>query len=257
MSREDDFSMGVKKAALERAKNRCERCWRDRDLEFHHNPPMYSGGSNGIDNCVVLCSECHYIAQENPLLFEHMFLRFASVKEMIQYYNVNSEKEAIEAWCREGGYNKREIFELIKKGYHQRRNMIKRAMIKKAKSGKFLGSAHPYGYDYKNGEFSVNEEEAIVVQSIFSKYLAGSTIGNICEEFNKNKTPTKLGGKWVKETVASILKNPLYCGFVEWDGILTAGKHTPIIDAKAFNEVQERIVERIKRRDQKYKPRLV
>lgn len=121
----------------------------------------------------------------------------------------------------------------------------------------YLGFNIPYGYDYQNGKLIVNEEEAMVVQSIFGKYLTGLSVGDVCKEFNKNNTPTKRDGKWVKETVASILKNPLYCGFVEWDSILNAGKHEAIVDIKTFNKVQNEIVKRIRRPDLKYTPRLL
>lgn len=121
----------------------------------------------------------------------------------------------------------------------------------------YLGFNTPYGYEYQNSKLIVNEAEAIIVQSIFSKYLTGSSVGDVCKEFNRNNTPTKRDGKWVKETVASILKSPLYCGFVEWDGLLNAGKHEAIIDIKIFNKVQSKIVKRIRRPDLKYTPRLL
>lgn len=54
-----DFALG-RQAAL------CGMCGtdfrRDGIPNFHHVLPCNCGGSNNLDNCVVLCKECHYAA---------------------------------------------------------------------------------------------------------------------------------------------------------------------------------------------------
>ena len=40
------------------------------------------------------------------------------------------------------------------------------------------------------------------------------------------------------------MKNPVYCGYVEWDGILKLGEHPKIIETPVFNDVQVKILER-------------
>jgi hypothetical protein len=99
--REHDFSSGVKAEALKKANYRCERCWASKDLECHHVIPLEVGGQSTLDNCVVLCRHCHKIAPQDSFLFKHLFLRFASSKELISHYQVSTEEEAIHSFCLE------------------------------------------------------------------------------------------------------------------------------------------------------------
>jgi DNA invertase Pin-like site-specific DNA recombinase len=113
-------------------------------------------------------------------------------------------------------------------------------MAQKAKtSGGMLGFNIPYGYDYKNGKLFVNQKEAKIVMHIFQMYAHGKSMGKIAEMLNADNIPTKHNKKWGKQTVASILKNPLYCGFIDWDGILHKSTHKAIIEKNVFNTVQK------------------
>ncbi len=51
---------------IQRSKNRCERCNIDFDDsfkgEFHHIIPLIFGGNNKIENCILLCHNCHLAA---------------------------------------------------------------------------------------------------------------------------------------------------------------------------------------------------
>ena len=88
---------------MERSGNRCERCGIDFDEgftgKFHHITLVVYGGGNDVDNCSLLCRNCHRAApdvkSENDLLilliYKHYFLRFASFKEAAQYYGVDNK----------------------------------------------------------------------------------------------------------------------------------------------------------------------
>jgi len=108
----------------------------------------------------------------------------------------------------------------------------------------YLGFAHPYGYHYSNGRLTVVEEEAKYVRFIFEEYLKGKTLDEICRRLNELKVPTKRGGKWAKYTISRILKNPIYAGYLEWNGIIKKNNHQPIIDKETFNKVQKIIESR-------------
>ena len=94
-----EFPVSVKIKAMERSGNRCERCGIDFDEgftgEFHHVIPVVFGGDNSIDNCSLLCRNCHRVApnikcEEEIPIHRHYFLRFASFKEAAQHYEVNN-----------------------------------------------------------------------------------------------------------------------------------------------------------------------
>jgi 5-methylcytosine-specific restriction endonuclease McrA len=95
-----EFPSDIKKKVIERSGNRCERCCIDFDDEFkgifHHIMPVVFGGKNNIENCSLLCKNCHRIApnirsEEELLMYNHYFLRFASFKEATQYYRTNNK----------------------------------------------------------------------------------------------------------------------------------------------------------------------
>lgn len=85
-----EFPVDVKKKVLERSENRCERCGIDFDEdftgEFHHIIPIVYEGYGRIENCSLLCCDCHRIAPnvkdtKDILIYRAYFLRFASFKE--------------------------------------------------------------------------------------------------------------------------------------------------------------------------------
>ncbi len=112
-------------------------------------------------------------------------------------------------------------------------------MRQKAKQGKgILGSPPPYGYTYRDGKLAVVDGEARVVKKMFEMYLDGHSLKEIEEWLNKNGIKTKKGGRWGKKTVARILSNPIYCGYIEWEEIIFRGGHRAIVSVDMFNEVQ-------------------
>ena len=62
--RKKEFPNQVKKKVIERSNNRCERGKIDFDDhfkgEFHHIIPVVFGGGNELNNCSLLCKNCHY-----------------------------------------------------------------------------------------------------------------------------------------------------------------------------------------------------
>lgn len=79
MTRPFNFSRTTQLAALARQKNHCASCGTDihalgeaaRGLhrfgertEAHHVRHVKAGGTDMVDNCVVICQACHYNAHE-------------------------------------------------------------------------------------------------------------------------------------------------------------------------------------------------
>jgi len=124
---------------------------------------------------------------------------------------------------------------------------VKMGMTQKAKTGDgYLGFNIPYGYDYKKGELILNPHEAKIVKMIFQLYVAGKSLGAIMKLLNNQGILTKRGKCWGKQTIAKILKNPIYCGIKQWQDILHPGTHNKIIDVPTFNKIQQLRVDRIR-----------
>jgi len=118
-------------------------------------------------------------------------------------------------------------------------------MEQKAKTnGGVLGFNIPYGYDYIDGKFQTNSTEAPVIRNIYSWYIDGKSMGEIAKMLNLTKIPTKRGGIWAKKTISTILKNPVYCGYLHWEGYVNKSDHEQIISTQDFNEVQKLIAGR-------------
>jgi DNA invertase Pin-like site-specific DNA recombinase len=112
-------------------------------------------------------------------------------------------------------------------------------MEQKAKTnGGILGFNIPYGYDYVDGKLVINKDEAEIIKKIYQWYLEGKSMGEIAEILITNNIPTKKQGFWAKKTISTILKNPLYCGYLKWEKYINKGEHEPIIDVETFNSVQ-------------------
>jgi site-specific DNA recombinase len=124
---------------------------------------------------------------------------------------------------------------------------VKVGMLQKAKKGTgYLGFGQPFGYLYQDRTLSVIESEAEVVQTIHSLYLSGLSMQDIANHLDANNVSSKKGTGWSKEAVSNILHNPLYCGYVRWDGILRKGHHVPIISMDTYKHVQATMQIRIR-----------
>jgi site-specific DNA recombinase len=113
-------------------------------------------------------------------------------------------------------------------------------MEQKAKvNGGMLGFNIPYGYDYIEGKLTINPNEAATVKEMYSMYISGKSIGKIVKVLNEGGKPTKKGGLWAKKTVSTILRNPLYCGYLRWQEYVNKSDHDPIIAVSDFDRVQQ------------------
>ena len=115
---------------------------------------------------------------------------------------------------------------------------VKIGMERKARFGKgLLGSGHPYGYEYKNGQLKVINDEMFTVRAIYNMYRKDYSMEFIAKSLNEAFIPAKKGGKWNKQSICNILHNPLYAGYVEWDGKIKQGNHCAIIDHETFEAI--------------------
>ncbi len=115
---------------------------------------------------------------------------------------------------------------------------VKFAMEEKAKSGDGpMGSGEPYGYRYANGTLVPIEAEAVVVERIFDLYSSGHTMENIAITLTNSNIPSKTGVGWSRQSICKILHNPLYAGYLRWDGIVRKSRTPAIIPESLFISV--------------------
>ncbi len=126
---------------------------------------------------------------------------------------------------------------------------VKIGMLQKAKEASgYLGSPDPYGYVIENGGLRAHDREAGVVPFIYHSYISGHSLDGIARDLNGRGIPSKKGGRWSKQTVSAILRNPLYCGYARWDGHLVPLGHTQLVSPSSFNLVQDMMEERRRNR---------
>ena len=69
------------------------------------------------------------------------------------------------------------------------------------------------GFQQKDGEISIVEEEVAIVRRIYDYFLAGHNYQYISERLRKDDVLTKHpGSTWANKTVSNILENEKYCG---------------------------------------------
>ncbi len=87
---------------------------------------------------------------------------------------------------------------------------VKNGLKEKARQGKLITTHAPFGYTYRNGTFTINQDEAPTVKAIFHYYLQGYGYKKIAQYLEKddkciNRKPYQ---------VRAIITNPNYCGRV-------------------------------------------
>jgi site-specific DNA recombinase len=120
-------------------------------------------------------------------------------------------------------------------------------MAQKAESGEgLLGFYPPFGYKFKDGNLVKIDEEIIILREIFRRYLDGDKMWEIAGRLSDEGVSTRRGNSWSIWSISRVLHNPIYAGFVRWDGFLIPSDHEPAVTTEEFNKVQEIIAGRIK-----------
>lgn len=136
-----------------------------------------------------------------------------------------------------------------------------------------LGFSRFLGYDRgPDGEFVVNEEQALIVKRIFNEFLDGKNASQIARGLTEDGIKTVTGkDRWNPSTIRSILKNEKYIGdclmqkyyvesfltkkIVKNDGELqqyyAKDHHEPIISEEVFKAAQYRLTSGNKKHPQR------
>lgn len=109
-----------------------------------------------------------------------------------------------------------------------------------------MGFTPPFGYGLSNGELTVNEDEFHTVQRMFWLYLEDNTMDEICYRMNRDGIRTRKGNIWNKQNLRNILHNPIYAGYMRWQELLIPHECKKAVTKEEFNEVQEKMVARVR-----------
>jgi Site-specific recombinases, DNA invertase Pin homologs len=88
---------------------------------------------------------------------------------------------------------------------------VKWGFRKRAESGKPRGFAI-YGYKWDGEKFSINSEEAKVIQLMVKEYLAGKCFADISRELADAEIASRKGIIFSSSSISNIIHNPFYSG---------------------------------------------
>lgn len=218
---------------------KCERCWSSNKINLFSKSIFLGNDAQGF---VVLCERCKDEVPENVTEneFENLFLKFASIKELLIYYDESDEADAKKRWQEEEGYKGIDVgngVDVILSPYINYEDKKRQV---------------PLGFRDKNGEYEVYQSEAEIVKGIFEKYLSGKTMEWIARNISKEEDGN--GDVWSTGMVRAILKDPVYAGYELRGQEVVKAEHEAIIGKETFNKVQQRIVRNIRNPKYLYKP---
>ena len=93
------------------------------------------------------------------------------------------------------------------------------------------------GYDIKDRKLIVNEREADLVRSIFTRFARGIPPSQLIETLAKEGALNKQGKPIEKGYLYRILNNQVYLGEAVHKGTTHPGEHNPIIDRNLWDQV--------------------
>ena len=111
-------------------------------------------------------------------------------------------------------------------------------MHQRATKGLWNGGIVPFGYSNENKRLLKHPEEAAHVQFIFERFAQDPSLCRLRAELHRRGWYTKAGKPWGKMALSYILKNPLYCGKVQFKDQLYPGEHEALIPEGLFHRVQ-------------------
>lgn len=103
-----------------------------------------------------------------------------------------------------------------------------------------------FGYDVKDKKPFINEGEASVVREPFRLFLQHERVALVARELTeRGLLPKRVSWSrpdktlaWTKDSLARLLQNPLYAGFITCDEELIDGEHASVVDKDAWDRAQ-------------------
>ncbi|MDF9409489.1 MAG: Transposon gamma-delta resolvase [Pelotomaculum sp. PtaB.Bin013] len=125
------------------------------------------------------------------------------------------------------------------------RDRMVRGKDQKARQGGVPIGFYNYGYNYTpdSGKVTVNDSEAPVVINIFNWFVYEDIgMNGVARRLNEMGIPTRKGkGKWHRNVIRQILRNPVYVGF--WRYKEFSIQVPDIVNGETWNKAQEKLKE--------------
>lgn len=124
----------------------------------------------------------------------------------------------------------------------ERSTIVERTMMGRtgrAEKGYWHGGGDwPIGYNYVDGELVMDPVEAQQVRDVYQMYADGYSVTEITRRMAGRTTKH---GDWSHTgTVGNVLDNPLYAGYIHFDGVLEKGQHEAIVPEELNRKVKAR-----------------
>jgi site-specific DNA recombinase len=117
--------------------------------------------------------------------------------------------------------------------------------------GMWMGGHPPLGYDVRGRALHINNVEADIVRSIFTRYLEERNVYSLRDHLERDGVRSKAwtsragvrhgGGVLGKGALYHILKSRLYLGEIEHRDRIYPGQHEAIITVEIFDAVQQKL----------------
>jgi len=131
-------------------------------------------------------------------------------------------------------------------------------MVAQVKQGRWPGGNLPFGYNVENGRLMPNSSEAPVLGLIFDTYVRTKSLAAVRDavtvlgiwprnlKFRDGRNSTVK--EWSKQKIYYILRNRVYLGELNYDGIRVENAHPPLVEQLTFDLAQLIVAEGIKGR---------
>ena len=114
-------------------------------------------------------------------------------------------------------------------------------MMKRVRSGLPAGTV-PLGYGIHSGKIMPQEPEASYVRQAFALIEQGVAVRAAMLRITQAGLLTKRGQPLSLSAFQNIIKNPIYAGFIRYEGMLHRGSHEPLVREDKFWRIQGRTV---------------
>lgn len=102
----------------------------------------------------------------------------------------------------------------------------------------------PFYYDRVDNKYIPNKYKDVVVWA-YEEVKKGNSAKGIARKLNASDIPPPNGIQWEDRTITRALRSPLSKGHYFWGDVFIENSHEPIITDEMYNEIKERLNERV------------